>query len=666
MILIITEKNSVTRDFATALGASWDKIQKYYYNEKYIITNSIGHLLSLDPVKMGFNKVHKSLVIPTNDIYKVNSKTKSQLNLLKDVMNSKEVTEIIAATDADRAGEMIFWNIYNYAKCKKPVKRFWTSKTLEKELILELLNEPEDHTKYYPYAEAERLRMYSDLVLGYNCSTAYALKKSKWGLSLGRVQTPVLMEIIRRYIQNKNHVAEKSYSIELKLKHKGKEITLKSVDSFKDEITNISLNGKITLSNTKLSDGLKKRSPELYNKSSLIVEASSTYKIDAKDTSKILQDLYQNHKVTSYPRTDSRYLDEKPNTVKAYFNSINELGYKGDYSEFSKNKVTIFNNSKVKGHYALVILNAKKANTLMTGTSAQTKILKMIKKRMIIRASNPIGYDQIDLKFSVPLIIDGKELNLEFTSQGRRVTDDGWLIYDEPKRSTYSYQESLFDFDSSLLSNIKPNILESISKAPPLYNSGSIVKWMEDNNLGTPATIESYTSLLKIRKYIKEVSKTLVPTELGLNIYNDINNKLIGIPKNASFMDGVMNDVINSGNSQGFIDNKSKMDEVIKLIFDDVSSIESSKIEEKSEKVDYKCYCGSTEVKSEYTHVKCNTCKRSVPKTILGVKLKPEQSQLLICGGYVKLFGLISKKSKKRFNAKVTIKSDGKINFEFI
>lgn len=674
MKLIICEKPSVTREFADALGAVWDKYSSAYVNSQYFITNSIGHLLSLNPIKMGFNKSPSfNIIIPNSDIYSENKKMSSHIKLLTKLLRNKEVTEVINACDPDRAGELIFWNLYNNAGCNLPVYRFWTSDVLSKKLINDLLSNPEPSDRYYPYAEAERVRFYSDLVLGYNCSTNYALKKNKFGLSIGRVQTPLLIEIVDRYLDNKNFTPSSSYKLNLNfIDDNGLSVECSSDNSIPKIPKSLEvLNESIKIHSVTMDSG-KAFGQELYNKSTLLIDASKIYKISADKSSKILQDLYQDAKITSYPRTGSKYLDEKPETKSKFFNSIKNLGFTGTLSDVAKRGKMLFNNSKTEGHYALIILDGAKAQSkINSSTDAVSNILRLIRNRMLCRSTDPVQYDEKVVKLSIDALVDGELTTFEFTIKSRRITDEGWLKYDPSKKSTYSFNSSLFEMNDPIKTS-DPTWSKSTTKAPALYNSGTVIQWMEKNKIGTPATIESFYKILISRKYIKEDKRSLIPTELGIMMHHDLKNLIVSDKAITAKMDQIMTDIINSNDQKGFENSKQLVDEFITQIYTDLlnQDIEKYQVVETKpapSKVpeNFECTCGSSDILFTKTFYQCKVCKRKLAKTILKKSLTNLEMKSIFAGNEVKISGMISSKTNKSFDSKISLDAKGKLTFNY-
>lgn len=223
MKLVIAEKPSVARDIGTVLNATKSG-DGFISGNGYTITWAYGHLVGLSHAKAyGYEKweLNTLPIIPEKFKLSVNDQgsSRKQFNTVKDLMS--KCTEIIVATDAGREGELIFRYIYNMSGSQKPFKRLWIS-SLTKSSILSGFNNLKEGTKFDGLYHAARCRNEADWILGINMTVAFTVKtQSSKPLSIGRVQTPVLAMICKRFIENKNFKSEDYFVPTLLL---GKEI----------------------------------------------------------------------------------------------------------------------------------------------------------------------------------------------------------------------------------------------------------------------------------------------------------------------------------------------------------------------------------------------------------------------------------------------------------
>jgi DNA topoisomerase-3 len=660
--LIITEKPSVTKDVSSAVGAKFNKSSGTYESDEYVITNSYGHLLSLNSSKMGITNA-KGLVLPSDVVFSPNLENITRLELLTSLLNSyDQFDEVIIFTDNDSAGELIFWNIYEYSGSKLPTTRVWTSDVLTKDTVLNLLSNTTDPLVYKPHAESEKVRFFSDLLVGYNLSPIISKLLNTYGLSLGRVQSPLLVEVCNRYLANKNHTYSSTYKVVLDTTY-GK---LDSNQSFKDKIESLELISNLLVTTKDISKDNSKSAPELYNKTSIIVDAGKSG-ISADVTSKLLQELYDIDKITSYPRTGSKYLDETPATKTKVFKIIESLGYRYNYNDFVARGKSVFNDKKTQGHYGLIILNPSKAiDYISKNIPNKSTLLRLISKRMLTRMSPSCIYDQVDLVVTGTFLVNGTSTELSFDLQGRKLTKDGWLVHDESSRSTYDKLHQLFDLEvNSIITSNSVSTREVVTKAPPLHTSTTIVGWMEKVGIGTPATIESFYKILISRKYVELVKDKLVPTELGLLVFNLIKDLEIGSTKISKELDDIKSSIIDNHNLNGFLESVPRIHEMVTEYYNNLITItESVEIDTSVLKPKLTCLCGSNDVIDNPVIRKCNTCKRQVSYKLLGKTLTKDQvTKLFSTTGSVKLFNLPKKDDpKKRYNANISFSSDNKFS----
>lgn len=651
MKLILTEKPSVAKEVASYLNCKMDDSLQCLSNGEYLVTNAIGHLFAVDPESMGLTDDSKEFIVP-NDLILKESKG-DQIKLVTKLMKMDSVDSIYIFTDPDPEGERIAWDIINEAKIDKPTYRLWTSDVLSKGLVDSLLKSPEPSSKYYPYYQSSKLRAYTDVVLGYNLTKGYVGITGRYGSSIGRCQTPILSEICKRYIENTTFTPELSYKVRLTLTDEsGRDLVLDSTETFKEKL-DLQLEGVDLIPVlSEIEEKSKYQSP-LYDKGSLIVDANRKYKIKADEVSKILQDTYQNMKITSYPRTPSRFLDEKSETKARFYKIISDLGYSGTSKDvFSKGKL-LFDNKKLKSHHALIILNGEKAMTYIKNNKNENtaKVLELIRLRMLTRAADPIKYNYRNITLSIPY----GDSSIELSTSAKSLVDKGYLVYDDSSIGNYTENEWMMD-DSHSFTLKSVEYVESWTKAPPLYTSGSILEWMKSVGIGTPATIDSYVPLLVSRHYI-QVDKLdhLIPTPLGRDLIDKIKSQLICKPELTSKMEEITEKVVDSDDSEGFNHFKSEVDELIRELYEDLISL--------GDDTPHSCLCGSTDITSSYMSLECNSCGRKVNRFLLKSRLSNSQMSELLAGREVFVYNMISKRTGRKFSCKV--KFTTKIEFVF-
>jgi len=373
--LIIAEKPSVAKDIAKVLNCKGKK-DGYIEGEDYIVTWAIGHLVILcnpEEYDIQYKKwaLNNLPILPEKIKLKPNTKTYKQYQIVKGLLNSSNVNEVICATDAGREGELIFRYLYELANCRKPFKRLWIS-SLTEEAINEGFANLKDGKIYDPLYYSAKCRSESDWLVGINGSRAYSIKYNSL-LPIGRVQTPTLKIIVDRDLDIDNFNPMDYWEVKANFQeYNGIWIDLNLKESKIDHIEKAELiKNKVLGKEGKVTDCQKKKvvkkPPLLYDLTELQRDANKRYGYTAQRTLDIAQALYEKRKAITYPRTDSRYLSK--DLVPKFKALIKKVGLEG-YKEYTdilekldKLPVTsrIVNDRKVSDHHA-IIPTEKRAN----------------------------------------------------------------------------------------------------------------------------------------------------------------------------------------------------------------------------------------------------------------------------------------------------------------
>lgn len=309
MILVIAEKHSVGREIAKVIGAD-KKEQGCYTGGGYIVSWCIGHL-----VRLAFPEEYDTALtnwkIDTLPIIPETFKTKlsneknaaTQYKILVELMNRKDVTELICATDAGREGELIFRLIYELAACKKPFKRLWIS-SLEEKTIRDGMAALKNGREYDNLYCAAQCRQRADWLLGINLTRFYSVLYHK-KLNTGRVQTPTINLIVKRQAAISNFVPATYYSLIADMD--GFKAYSKATDKAAADSIVERCKGKLAHVTQVQQEEKKDTSPPLYDLTSLQREANRFVCFTAQQTLDAAQSLYE-AKLATYPRTDSRYI----------------------------------------------------------------------------------------------------------------------------------------------------------------------------------------------------------------------------------------------------------------------------------------------------------------------------------------------------------------------
>lgn len=488
--LVIAEKPSVARDIARVLKCN-KKTNGTIEGNQYIVTWGLGHLVTLaDPED--YDKKYKEWkmehlpMLPHPFKLEVIKQTGKQFQTVKSQIHRNDVNEIIIATDAGREGELVARWILEKAGNKKPIKRLWISSVTDK-AISEGFANLKDGREYNNLYDAAMCRAEADWLVGINATRALTCKYNAQ-LSCGRVQTPTLAMIAKREKQIKEFRPKSYYGISVK----GEGLTLtwqeqksKSYQSFdKDRIAELykKINGKdgkiIEIKKTPK----KTFAPLLYDLTELQRDANKRFGFSAKETLNIMQRLYENHKVLTYPRTDSRYIskDIVP-TLKDRLQACSISVYKKLAAPILKQHITeklsCVNDSKVSDHHA--IIPTEQFVQMDHMTSEEKKIYDLVVRRFLAALYPPFEYEQTQLKVEI-----GGEI---FVASGKIVKEEGWkAVYEnkeelEDEEDGVPKEQSLPELKQrQILKNLQYRITEGKTKPPAPFNEATLLSAMEN------------------------------------------------------------------------------------------------------------------------------------------------------------------------------------------
>ncbi|EDS76990.1 DNA topoisomerase III [Clostridium botulinum C str. Eklund] len=454
-ILVLAEKPSVGRDIARVLNCKKGG-KGFLEGDKYIVTWALGHLVTLADPEAYDNKykswnIEDLPMIPNHLKLVVIKKSGKQFSTVKTQMNRKDVEEIVIATDAGREGELVARWIIEKAHIKKPIKRLWISSVTDK-AIKDGFKKLKDGREYNNLYKSAIARAEADWLVGINATRALTCKYNAQ-LSCGRVQTPTIAMIAQREEEIKDFKPKTYYGIEAK----SDKLKLVWQDSKSNDIKTFNNNKcENIVKNIKNKDAKveevsktkkKKFSPQLYDLTELQRDANKIFNFSAKETLSIMQRLYENHKVLTYPRTDSRYLTEDVvDTIKDRLKSCG-VGTYGKYANRLlrtniKGNKSFVDDSKVSDHHAIIPTEQKFA--LSSLSDNEKKIYDLVVKRFFAVLYPPFEYEQTTVKAKI-----GEE---NFIAKGKVVLSNGW-------KEVYSS-----DFEDDIEDELKEQILPSINK----------------------------------------------------------------------------------------------------------------------------------------------------------------------------------------------------------
>ena len=517
MKLVIAEKPSVAISIAKVIGATKKK-DGYYEGNGYKVSWCVGHLIQManpDSYDEKYAKWNMAdlPIIPREYKYEVAKATKKQFNILKKLMNGKEIDMVINACDAGREGEAIFRLVYNQVNCKKKMKRLWIS-SMEDSAIKEGFDNLTDGKDYDNLFESAQARAIADWLVGMNISRLYSCLYQQ-NYSVGRVQTPTLAMIVKRDDEIANFKKEKYYTVELSTNG----FTL-STDRIDDEVAAEQLlnlvGDKIEITDVIQKEKITK--PDLpFDLTTLQRECNKYFGYSAKQTLDYAQSLYEK-KLITYPRTDSRCLTED-----MIVSTVNNILGKNDF-DTERIKV-VFDSKKVTDHHAIIPTVSSLSEGLSGIPESEAKVYRLISNKL--HAS--VGYPLIKNTTKIVASFDG----FEFTSSGKVIKDEGFSKYLKEYKPKKSEDAVLPDVSiGDVLSIENKEIKEKFTQPPKHFTEDTLLKSMEiagnealekgveveRKGLGTPATRAGIIENLIYKGFVERDKKNLIATHKGISL----------------------------------------------------------------------------------------------------------------------------------------------------
>lgn len=482
--LVLAEKPSVARDIARVLQCH-KKLNGALEGTKYVVTWALGHLVTLADPEM-YDKHYKSWdmedlpIIPDKVSLVVIGKTAKQYNAVKSQMLRKDVSDIVIATDAGREGELVARWIIDKAHIKKPLKRLWISSVTDK-AIKEGFAHLQDARKYESLYQSAYSRSIADWFVGINATRALTCKYNAQ-LTCGRVQTPTLAMIAKQEETIRNFTPRDFYGIQVlandiwwTYQSSKKETHLFNQDKISTIIATCTNKPLVITSITKTAK--KKFASQLYDLTELQRDANKLYGFSAKETLSIMQDLYEYHKVLTYPRTDSRYLTEDiVGTLKERLEAS-----KGGYFDTIINKILkhpikkqshFVNDSKVSDHHA--IIPTEQPAMVGSFNDGEAKIYELVLKRFLAVLLPPYEYEQTTITGNIE-----KET---FIARGKIEKIIGWKeVYGRNLEEDTQDDQTLPIVKQQQVLTVEEIIQTTGQTKPPAYfNEASLLSAMEN------------------------------------------------------------------------------------------------------------------------------------------------------------------------------------------
>lgn len=488
--LVIAEKPSVARDIARVLHCT-RKGNGVLEGEKYAVTWALGHLVTLaDPEEYDkkYTKWEMSTLPMLPDKMKlvVIRQTGKQYQAVRTQLYRKDIGDVIIATDAGREGELVARWILDKAECRKPIRRLWISSVTDKAIREGFANLKDGH-QYDNLYRAAVARAQADWLVGMNGTRALTCKYNAQ-LSCGRVQTPTLAMIAKREEEIRSFKPKDYYGISLwagDVRWTWRDEKSRSLRTFHKERTEeiIGKLGNAALEITSVTNKEKKTfAPGLYDLTTLQREANQKFGYSAKQTLNIMQRLYENHKVLTYPRTDSKYIgkDVVP-TLKERLKACGTGPYKKLAGMLINKPIQVnsgfVDDKKVSDHHA--IIPTEQFVQLDHMTNEERKIYDLVVRRFLSVLYPPFIYEQVSM--------EGRAGGETFAVSGKVVKSPGWKeVYENQDEEEETEDGELKDQRLPKLDKGQRLTIEKVSmttgktKPPARFTEATLLAAMEN------------------------------------------------------------------------------------------------------------------------------------------------------------------------------------------
>lgn len=550
LTLVIAEKPSVAADLVRAItiGGKFKKEKSHYENDAYIVSWALGHLVTLcDPKEISDKYKNWTMetlpILPETFELKAIPTSKSQLTALGKLIRRKDVGTIVNACDAGREGELIFHYILEFEKGKTGLKdkvllRLWMqSMTLAS--IREAFEHLRTHEEMQNLLDAALSRSEADWLVGINGSRGLTAYNSRFGgfqlTPCGRVQTPTLAMIVNREEERNAFVSKPYWTIRGTFESGTSEYSGKWFDpgqkSDRDRIWDKAqaekivkkCQGKTGIVSETTKPSIQKCGP-LYDLTTLQREANNRFGFSAKTTLSIAQALYERHKLTSYPRTDSRALPEDyvgtvKKTLATMEGNLTRFAEKALENGWVRKDPRIFNNAKISDHFAII----PTGNKIKSLTEAEMKIYTMICQRFIAVFYPPAEYlntTRITEIEGEKFITEGKILKLPGFKEvyGKTSDDEANIAPLESGKSTAREFEISAETTNPPPRYTESSLLSMMENAGKLVKDDELADAMKDRGMGTPATRAAIIEKLISDKYMIREGKELIPTSKAFGL----------------------------------------------------------------------------------------------------------------------------------------------------
>jgi DNA topoisomerase-3 len=703
--LIIAEKPSVALDISRALGG-FTREGDYFESEQYVLSSSVGHLLSLvapnDPVRGKWSFTHLPVIPPQFELGPTDKRSAERLKLLVKLLKRKDVGAVINACDAGREGELIFRYIIQYAGVKKPIQRLWL-RSMTQAAIREAFANLRDDETMKPLEAAARSRAEADWLVGINGTRAMTAFNSKDGgffkTPVGRVQTPTLAIVMEREDRIRRFVSRDYWEVHATFVaaaglYEGRwfdpDFKKNEQDSDARDSRLWSASAAQTIvaacreqpgSVTEESKPSTQLSPALFDLTTLQREANSRFGFSAKTTLSLAQSLYERHKALTYPRTDSRYLPQDyvgtveqtmrvlADSDSGVARSVRPYAAQVVKQAWVKPNRRIFDDKKVSDHFAII-------PTLQVPrelSDAEFKIYELVARRFLA-----VFFPAAEFRLTTRITqVSGHH----FKTEGKVLVSPGWLaIYgresqgDEASLVAVAGGERVRteDIEARGLATKPParfneaTLLSAMEGAGKLVDDEALREAMSERGLGTPATRAAIIEGLLNEGYLRREGRDLIPSAKARQLMT----LLAGLGVNELTSPELTGEWEHQLKliEQRQLDRESFMREIAQMT--QVIVKRAKEYERDTVPGDYATLqvpcpkCGGV-VKENYRRYACTACDFSIGKHPGGRTFEvPEVEELLTRRELGPLTGFISKMGRP-FAAVLRITDEYKLEFDF-